>query len=187
MPIIDIHAPDFPQEPDFPPIVGNEGRKAVFSAFEFTPDPVPGNVEHIRILGTWVSDHIISVPIPQLRKALGPHAPETMQFHKLAAAQLQALWAGWEEADLLKLILTFDGSFVPRFQRGSTTALSNHAYGSAFDINCNYNPLNTKPLAAGAVGSVRELVPIANKHGFYWGGHFQSRPDGMHFEIGKLI
>jgi hypothetical protein len=34
---------------------------------------------------------------------------------------------------------------------------------------------------------VRELVPIANQHGFYWGGHFRynkhtDQSDGMHFE-----
>jgi hypothetical protein len=47
----------------------------------------------------------------------------------------------------------------------------------------------------GEKGCVRELVPIANEHGFYWGGHFGSvvngkmigRMDGMHFEIAKII
>lgn len=34
-------------------------------------------------------------------------------------------------------------------------------------------------------GSVRELVPIANEHGFYRGGHF-SRRDGMHVELAQL-
>jgi len=29
-------------------------------------------------------------------------------------------------------------------------------------------------------------VPIANRFGFYWGGHYQSRMDGMHFEIAVL-
>jgi hypothetical protein len=38
----------------------------------------------------------------------------------------------------------------------------------------------------GQKGCVRELVPIANEFGFYWGGHF-SRMDGMHFEIAKLL
>lgn len=33
---------------------------------------------------------------------------------------------------------------------------------------------------------MRELVPIANDFGFYWGGHFRSRLDGMHFEIAEL-
>ncbi|MBP0575977.1 M15 family metallopeptidase [Mycobacterium tuberculosis] len=39
----------------------------------------------------------------------------------------------------------------------------------------------------GAKGCVRELVPIANRFGFYWGGHFSTRADGMHFEVAKLL
>jgi hypothetical protein len=38
----------------------------------------------------------------------------------------------------------------------------------------------------GKKGSVRELVPIANKHGIYRGGHFKGRPDGMHFEVARV-
>jgi hypothetical protein len=38
---------------------------------------------------------------------------------------------------------------------------------------------------------VRELVPLANKWGFWWGGHWgyngKGRYDGMHFEVAKLI
>ena len=34
--------------------------------------------------------------------------------------------------------------------------------------------------------SAKQLVPLANKHGFYWGGHFESRPDGMHFEMAEV-
>jgi hypothetical protein len=30
-----------------------------------------------------------------------------------------------------------------------------------------------------------ELVPIAHRHGFYWGGHFSQR-DGMHFEVAQV-
>jgi hypothetical protein len=37
--------------------------------------------------------------------------------------------------------------------------------------------LGTMPALRGEHGSVRELVPLANAHGFYWGGHF-SRRDG---------
>jgi hypothetical protein len=64
--------------------------------------------------------------------------------------------------------------------------LSNHAFGSAFDINAGQNGLGRIPAAVGAYGSVRELVPIAHRFGFYWGGHF-SRADGMHFEVAKLL
>jgi hypothetical protein len=75
---------------------------------------------------------------------------------------------------------------VPIFIRGNTTTLSNHAFGTAFDINADQNSLGARPALVGQRGSTRELVPLANKWGFYWGGHFGSRPDGMHFEIAFL-
>ena len=84
-----------------------------------------------------------------------------MSFHRLAAAQLQGMWAEWETAKLLDRILIYDGSFVPRFVRGSRTVLSNHAFGSAFDINERYNKLGKRPALVGEKGSLRELVPIA--------------------------
>ncbi len=65
--------------------------------------------------------------------------------------------------------------------------LSNHAYGTAFDINAAQNGLGVEPAAIGKRGCVRELVPLANRHGFFWGGHFSKRKDGMHFEVGKLL
>ena len=95
------------------------------------------------------------------------------------------LWKDWEAADLLHLVLTWEGSFVPRFVRGSRTTLSNHAFGSAFDINAPWNGLGIVPPLVGQKGSVRELVLLAHKYGFYWGGHF-NRKDGMHFEVAFL-
>jgi hypothetical protein len=41
-------------------------------------------------------------------------------------------------------------------------------------------------MGLGARGCLRELVEIANGLGFYWGGHFSGRPDGMHFELAEL-
>ncbi len=96
------------------------------------------------------------------------------------------MWADWEAAKLLDRILVYDGSFVPRFVRGSRTVLSNHAYGSAFDINERYNKLGKRAALVGERGCVRELVPIANLWGFCWGGHYNGRPDSMHFEVAFL-
>ncbi len=83
-------------------------------------------------------------------------------------------------------MINWAGSYVPRFIRGSRTTLSNHAFGTAFDINTRENALGAIPALVGKHGSVRKLVPLANQHGFYWGGHFKSRKDGMHFEIAEL-
>jgi hypothetical protein len=97
------------------------------------------------------------------------------------------LWKAWQAKSVLPLVLTFGGSFVPRFIRGSRTVLSNHAFGSAFDINVAWNLLGNTPALVGQKGSVRPLVSIANEYGFYWGGHFNSRRDGMHFEVAKIL
>jgi hypothetical protein len=77
---------------------------------------------------------------------------------------------------------------VARFVRGRAAQgiLSNHAFGSAFDINYDWNKLGAVPALAGQKGSVRELVSIAQENGFYWGGHFE-RLDGMHFEVAKIL
>jgi hypothetical protein len=177
---------NFPPRPSFPPLVSNESRTALFGQAVFVSAPTPSNPEAVRFLDTWEQDNIVNVPIPQLRKALGSKAPQSIQFHRLAAEQLQGLWAEWEAAKLLDRILEFNGSYVPRFVRGNRTTLSNHAFGSAFDINSRFNKLGMRPALVGEKGSVRELVPVANRLGFYWGGHYSGRPDGMHFEIAFL-
>lgn len=182
-PAADGTGSNFPPKPSFPPLITNAQRQAIFGAYAYVADPQPKNPEHIRILGTWERDNIVNVPIPQLKKtAIGSKAPSSIRFHRLGAAQLQGLWKEWEDARLLDRILTFAGGFEPRFVRGSTTTLSNHSFGSAFDINKEWNERGHRPALVGEKGSVRELVPIAHKWGFWWGGHFGT-PDGMHFEV----
>lgn len=185
-PADDTSGSNFPPRPNFPPLIDTAARQAIFGRYDYFSSPQPGNREAITIVGTWERDNIIDVPIPQLRRALGPDAPATIQFHRKAAAQLQGLWQAWESAELLDRVLSYDGSFAPRFIRGSSTVLSNHAFGTAFDINADLNPIGARPRLVGERGSVRELVPAANQWGFYWGGHFGSRPDGMHFEIAYI-
>lgn len=182
-PANDQSGSDWPPRPSFQPLVGNNARAAVFGRFEYVHAPVAGNKEAIRILGNWKKQNIISVPIPQLRKALGNQAPSSIQFHKKGADQLKGVWNAWEAAGLLDRVKSYEGGYVARFVRGRIGVLSNHAYGSAFDINASTNPLGARPPLLGEPGCVRELVQIANEWGMFWGGHFNGRPDGMHFEI----
>lgn len=182
----DKTSPLWPPKPsNLKPLVDNASRAAVFGKFQYEASPTKDNPERIRILGNWEQKNIISVPIPQVIGLKGAPKSGNVRFHRLAAGQLQDLFKAWADADLLDRLLTWDGSFVPRFIRKSTTTLSNHAFGSAFDVNCTYNPLDKEPALYGKKGCVRELVELANAHGFYWGGHF-SRSDGMHFEIAEL-
>lgn len=172
-----------PSKPTFAPL-GAAGRAAKFGAYAFTPAPVSGNPEAIRINGGWESENIQSFAIPQLAGVKGAGSG-TLRFHRLVGPLVVELFARWEAAGLLDSISTFDGAFVPRFIRGSRSVLSSHAHGSAFDINAQWNGFGAVPAALGRRGSVRELVPIAHELGFYWGGHF-GKPDGMHFEAVRL-
>ncbi len=172
----------WPARPTFAPLSA-AGRRQLFGAFKFVDAPVEGNPEAIRILGDWEERNIVRVQLPGIEKVTGgPRGG--VRFHRLAAEQLKTLWQRWDDAGLLDRVLTWDGSFVARRIRGSRS-ISMHAYGTAFDINCNWNGLGTRPALLFERGCVRELVQIAVQHGFYWGGWF-SRRDGMHFEVREI-
>lgn len=178
--------PNWPPQPvDLTP-AGAASRAQLFGSFASKPAPTTNNPEGITILGNWVANNITTVSIPQLVGVPGAHPKGLVQIHVKAAPQLTALFCAWEQAGLLHLIKSWGGSWVPRFVRGSRTNLSNHSFGSAFDINAKWNGLRCTPALVGHAGSVRELVPLASQLGWFWGGHYD-RKDGMHFEISRLL
>ena len=74
-----------------------------------------------------------------------------------------------------------DWGYAFRNIRGVTEKLSNHASGTAIDLNAPKHPL-------GAVGTFpAEKVPmiraLAKKYGLRWGGDYVNRKDEMHFEV----
>lgn len=187
----DDEGPNWPPKPSFPPLSAAE-RVRLFGEFKYKPAGVPSNPEAILITDGWGERNITHVHIPQLKNIPGAPASCNIPFHAKAAEQLKALWAAWEADGLLALVMSFAGSWAPRFVRGSRTYLSNHAWGTAFDINTRNNALGAVPALVGELNSVRKLVPLANAHGFYWGGHWgypggNGRADGMHFEVARLI
>lgn len=184
-----IYSAKFPGAPRTLTSPSHKWRTDTFGSFAFKSAPAGGDKEAIAITDDWEKKNIVTVPIPQLR----PLGVRRMRFHKDGADRLVKLFQSWERAKLLHLILTFAGAFVPRYQRGAApkpgeaedaTKLSNHAWGTAFDINATWNQLHHTPATLPDIGCVRELAQIAAASGFYWGGHYSSRKDGMHFEIG---
>lgn len=143
----------------------------------------------IRLLDGWARENVGGVRVPQL---VGIPAYGGREFqgyiywYKPAIPQLLRAWAEVAERGLMGDVLFWGGSFVPRMVRGSTRTPSNHSFGTAFDINVRWNGMGREPAAVGSYGSVRELVPIFEKHGFRWGGEFR-RKDGMHFEVRELV
>jgi hypothetical protein len=166
---------------------GETWTRSTFGDFDYTPRPATAPKQPITILGDWEKTNIISVEVPQLNgiPTYGSNLKGRVRFHRLAARQLQTFFTAVQAAGLATLIKFWDGGFYPRYQTSSTTKLSNHSWGTAFDINASTNGYNKKPAAIGKPGCLLPLVPIAEKHGFAWGGFFGS-PDGMHFEVAEL-
>lgn len=77
-----------------------------------------------------------------------------------------------------------DWGYAERPIRGGVE-LSNHASGTAIDLNATSHPLGTQPTAnfsAAEIAGIRAIV--ARTEGCVrWGGDYTGRKDGMHFEI----
>jgi hypothetical protein len=159
-------------------------KQRLFGPLTYVAASSSDNPETIKITNSWAKK-LKKVEIPQLAGVIGAPKDCTVLFHEKGADKLVQLWKKWEDNDLLHFVLSWSGAWAPRFVRGSKTYLSSHAFATAFDINAQWNPLGVPPPASGAHGSVRDLVPAASELGFFWGGNFPKRPDGMHFELGE--
>lgn len=157
-----------------------------FGKFDFIPSPVPHNPEHITIRGNWVLANIADIEVPELKTKF--HIAK-INVHHMAVDAMLDVWKAWNKAGMMSLVHTFDGAWAPRMKRGHAGStdphdLSNHAWGTAFDIDAKKYPLGT-PAADDA--PIHQLVRIAEDCGWYWGGNFHERPDPMHFELGNPL
>ena len=105
---------------------------------------------------------------------------------KLACAEKVAPLLIGFAAEFHKFIEEIDGSnddwgFCYRMIRGSTDKLSNHASGTALDLNASKHPLGKAGTFDAA--KVPMIQALARKYGLRWGGDYVNRKDEMHFEI----
>lgn len=74
-----------------------------------------------------------------------------------------------------------DWGYAYRPIRGTTVHLSNHASGTAIDLNATKHPLG----ASGTFTKAQErtIRELCRHYGLRWGGDYEVRKDEMHFEI----
>ena len=74
------------------------------------------------------------------------------------------------------------GAICARFIRGSTTAVSNHSWGTAVDLTLEGQ---LDPFADGGTQfGLLILAEYFNDEGWFWGAAY-NREDSMHFEVGE--
>ncbi len=74
-----------------------------------------------------------------------------------------------------------DWGYCYREVRGSQTVLSNHASGTAIDLNATKRPLGSSNTFTPV--QVALIQALCKKYGIRWGGDYKGRKDEMHFEI----
>lgn len=88
-----------------------------------------------------------------------------------------------EQPDVYK-VLGHVGMLVCRYQRDSTTRISNHSWGTAIDLQIN-GVTDTRGDNKSQYG-LTLIAPIFNRHGWYWGASFPTE-DSMHFEGSRTL
>lgn len=179
----------YPPKPAGVEAFGDEGRAKAFGAFKWVATPRPVNPEQIKVLDNWNAKNLVSINVPQFAQTpIGQsQGIRGVTLHRKVEAQFRAVWWVWEALKFLPYIKSFGGMLSQRLIRGSTRHLSGHAYGTAWDQNVAWNPLGHAPAVAGADGSNVLLVESACALGWFWGGWFENRKDGMHFEAYKVL
>ncbi len=115
--------------------------------------------------------------------------PTRIYMNKLVVEPFKAVLDELITTGLYQEIKTYDGCFNVRYQRGSTTRLSRHSWGLAFDFNAAWNPLvkvTTPPgrdeLRKKHVQWSEPFLQVWRDNGFICGADWLKSLDGMHTE-----
>jgi len=77
-----------------------------------------------------------------------------------------------------------DWGYAVRPIRGSSTVISNHASGTAIDLNATKHPLGVRnTFTIDQAAEIRKRLAGRYDGCIRWGGDYQIRADEMHFEI----
>jgi len=105
-----------------------------------------------------------------------------IRANKVAGQLLAAFAAEFhEKVEAIDAGSLDDWSYNYRSIRGTTSNLSNHASGSAIDLNATKHPLGKEnTFTKEQQKTIQELI---KKYKLSWGGNYKKRRDDMHFEL----
>lgn len=125
-----------------------------------------------------------------------PEADRHFLLRNGSAGYILAHWALYfhEKVEPLDTGVWDDWGFAFRPIRGGSTTLSNHASGTAEDLNATQHVLGKRGTFRNRTvrGRAAQIVIRARMRWLYrgcirWGGDYKNRADEMHFEINRDI
>lgn len=147
--------------------ITNAERDRIFGPLTYVAAPTANDPEAIRI-----TNNFPQKVVRRVMPIIG-----AVDIHEKVADPLYRALKAIERDGHASKVESFEGSYVPRFVRGSTTSLSSHSYATSVDINARTNPRGGQPTA-----NQRIIAPYFQREGFFWGNDFKSIPDPHHFE-----
>lgn len=134
---------------------------------------------------------ISSSSSPLLHKWILPGANRHLLLRRGSGGFLLAHYAYWyhDEIERLDLGIWDEWAWAYRDVRGSST-LSNHASGTAIDLNATRHPLGVAAHATFTtlqLAKMRKVVHDKYKDTIRLGAFYNGRPDGMHAELDKSL
>lgn len=130
-------------------------------------------------------------PLPRLRKIYIGGTGRYVYLRDGSAGFLLAHFAHWwdENIEPIDTGILDDWGWAVRPVRGQTAGYSNHASGTAIDINATRHPrgiATAKTLSAAEIARIRTQLE-AYEGVLRWGGDYTKVPDGMHVELVKPL
>ena len=147
--------------------------------------PIPTNINSgLRYLSPNTAQMTLGAPSSSTQTSLNIDQFK-ITCHKLAVQSLQRIFSEIKATQPeLYPFLGDAGCFCIRNIRGGNQ-FSSHAWGTAIDITIGnvLTPLGSTTCQMG----LTLIVPIFNKHQWFWGGGYNSRKDCMHFEVSEQL
>lgn len=111
-------------------------------------------------------------------------AGRLVRLKKGACGEVLKHFADWFDTHIEDLdAVADDWGYAERNIRGSETVVSNHASGTALDLNATRHPLGKRgTFTTKQTAAIRKQLEVY-EGAIRWGGDYQNRADEMHFEI----
>lgn len=167
----------------FPTVLDHDGISVDLAAAGAIPPPAPTPTPEAPVATS--QNGYTANQASLMAQFTIPGTTRKVTLRKGAPGQLLVTFAAWFDDHIESVDggILDDWGYANRPIRGSSTGLSNHASGTALDINAPRHPLGKRGTFTSAQAARIRAELTRYEGAIRWGGDYQNRADEMHFEI----